>query len=481
MLALFSLIAGLTVGCGTKGGAPATASVPPVTQSTLRTYFAGVVSGGYGGPGNFSDSSVLATYTIDDTAKTFAQFTYAFSHTQDGPQMNYSGGFTTLARGLLNFGITYSHGTYGLSYSGNTGPFSYDPPKGGNYAIELAGQGGGLVQLQGMPFVPLVAAASCPDFKSAEIFQFVTIPGSYGSNTAPSVAIWNPDTQTAYGKVSIGTGGSTVKFSGIQQFLSSGTQVATYADLSGDPPAITSLNGVCSPTFYGNTISAPNPLTITNPGANETISPGAIVGIGPGGFLLENNGSFAGNAANNTTGSNKNATYQPFLGAGTGAIGLPQPSSPVDVSSLTGAQYLGVVYGSGTSDAIWSSSIASFGFSTMPSACQSLPPQNGTMVYGGDFPGNNPADPAVQANGGYGNCDFAVDLGSQDSSNNGLFPQATVWVGSGFAGNTTGRTYSFPAVAIAGQMNEKFAVFLIGVDKTGSPNQAWGLYLLQSN
>jgi hypothetical protein len=56
-----------------------------------------------------------------------------------------------------------------------------------------------------------------------------------------------------------------------------------------------------------------------------------------------------------------------------------------------------------------------------------------------------------------------------------------VYVGSGFGTNTTGKTYSFPAVAIAGQLNGKYAIFLIGVDSTGSPHQAWGIYLLQSN
>jgi hypothetical protein len=103
------------------------------------------------------------------------------------------------------------------------------------------------------------------------------------------------------------------------------------------------------------------------------------------------------------------------------------------------------------------------------------------MLYGGDFTGNNPAASTVQSGGGFGNCDFAIDLGAQDASTNGLYPAATVYVGSGFAANTTGKSYSFPAVAIAGQLNGKFAIFLIGEDTVGSPNQAWGIYLLQSN
>jgi hypothetical protein len=96
-----------------------------------------------------------------------------------------------------------------------------------------------------------------------------------------------------------------------------------------------------------------------------------------------------------------------------------------------------------------------------------------TLIYGGDFPGDDPSS----APDGYGNCDFAIDLGTQSSSNNGLFPNATVWVGSGYAGNTAGVTYSFPAVVIAGQIGAKYALFVLGVDSS----QPWAIDLMQSN
>lgn len=43
--------------------------------------------------------------------------------------------------------------------------------------------------------------------------------------------------------------------------------------------------------------------------------------------------------------------------------------------------------------------------------------------------------------------------------------------------NSSKAAYSFPAVAIAGQLDGKYAIFLIGVDSS----QPWGIYLLQSN
>ena len=86
----------------------------------------------------------------------------------------------------------------------------------------------------------------------------------------------------------------------------------------------------------------------------------------------------------------------------------------------------------------------------------------------------------MQANGGFplaGYCDLAIDLGTQAS--NGLYLGAKVLIGSKFSANpTVGKsTYSFPAVAIAGQLSGKYAVFLIGYDSS----QPWAIYLMQSN
>jgi hypothetical protein len=76
----------------------------------------------------------------------------------------------------------------------------------------------------------------------------------------------------------------------------------------------------------------------------------------------------------------------------------------------------------------------------------------------------------------------------QDTKTNGLYPSATVWIGESFPGNTTGQNYSFAAVAIAGQLQGKNAIFVIGLDNVGlktvsqgRQNQDWGIYLLQSN
>jgi hypothetical protein len=427
-------------------------NIPTSTASGPQVYMSPVIAGIPAGIP--SATANLATYSIDDAAETFSQDTYVFTATQSGAQVNYSGVFVKppLQRGLIGLDLTYAYGP--------------NPVGGvGGWAFELPGQSGGLLQLMGQPFVPLVPAVTCPSMSSAQTFLFVTLPAALQTTGNVQALAWDPQIETAFGSTDISASGTTVTLSNIQQYTLPSVGTAE-APANPSPPSVT---GICSSTYYGNTVGIPAQLTISNPGNGEKVPAQATFGIGPSGLLVENNGSYASSSP----------VYQNALGAGTGAIGLPKPSSSVDTSALVGAQYLGFFYGSGNSNTNWSSEAASFGFSSQPASCTSLAPQTSTILYGGDFPGNDPSAAAVQASGGYGNCDFAIDLGAQSTATNGLYPSATVYVGSGFGKNIT--TYSFPAVAIAGQLNGKYAVFLIGVDTVGSPNQAWGIYLLQSN
>ncbi len=59
------------------------------------------------------------------------------------------------------------------------------------------------------------------------------------------------------------------------------------------------------------------------------------------------------------------------------------------------------------------------------------------MIYGGDFTND---DPTTGTNG-FGNCDLAIDLQTQSTASNGLFPNATVWMGGSYAGHTIGQNY----------------------------------------
>lgn len=434
-------------GCGTDYS-PKTSS----TSETSKTYLAPWVAGSNN---NGTPLYELQRYVIDSSAATVTQIDGAGV----GHILNY-GTFSTTSRGLMNIEITTNY-----SYNSTTGLYdaqTYNPAQTGNWAIELADASGGLVQLKGQPASPLVNATNCPSYTSAQTFQFVTIPAPLGLSTV----LYNWGKQDiAYGSVDIGTSGNTVNFANIKQY--------TLPSVGGTPTytASSSETGDCSTSSYGYVTSVPGSATVTDPGTtSQTEDHVALVGIGASGLLVENNDNAAGESASAPY-------YNPVLGAGTGAVGLPKPSSTLDTSSLAGAQYLGFMYGAGyggtVSSSGWTSTATSFGFSSAPSSCSSLVTKTSTMIYGGDFPNNDPST----STDGYGNCNLAIDLGTQDASNNGLYPNATVWVGGGFTANSSKTTYSFPAVAIAGKLGTKYAIFLIGLDST----QPWGIYLLQSN
>jgi hypothetical protein len=96
-------------------------------------------------------------------------------------------------------------------------------------------------------------------------------------------------------------------------------------------------------------------------------------------------------------------------------------------------------------------------------------------IYGGDFP----QDVSSSSSNGFGQCDLVVYLGSQSPSQNGLYTNVNVVLGSTYLGNSMHNDYSFTAVAIAGQLGTKSAIFVLGVDPIS--NQAWSIYLFQSN
>jgi len=441
-------------------------ATPVTTQAdTTQTYFGPATNGLYS-QGRFAiDHSTNSACPIDATTQlpncTFVQYKYSPSYGYEEYVYN-SGYFTPLTNGILSIGVTYGSGTLvGGTLS------TYNASAANSWAVELPGQAG-LVGLSGQTVIPIAPNQTCPSLTTAQSFQFVTLPTAGDS------------TGTAYGSVSIASSGSTLNFSNISQYTVGGSNTPTNAATS------SSMQGACGPTIYGQTISIPDTVTITGSSA----SPAATIAIAPSGFLVEDNGK------------NSSGLYQTALGAGVGAIGLPVLTSALPTSTLIGTHYVGFIYstGSGPLDPMKpnhiavspSSLVASFGYPNQ-TACSTaqtgLPTQTGTIIYGGEFSNNNPYANAV------GNCDFAVDLGAQSTTTNGLYPNATVWVGTAFPRTASGTGYSpqsnnpdsFSAVAIAGQIQGKYAILLIGYDPTSLKNvstgatQDWGIYLLQSN
>jgi hypothetical protein len=450
----------VVVGCNSL---PKTSNIDP-SSPNAQIYLAG-------GVGN------LKTYTIDHTANTFVVTSYSFTGgANTGGTVNYSGTIGAgnlppkLANGIYDLNITYYQGqTLGA------------PPLTGNWLIEMPGEAA-LTALETTnstgtvtSFAPLAPTNSCPSYSSSQAFQFVTIPEKLSTKPAVTAGGWNPKLETAYGSVSVTTNGNNVQFANISQFILPSANGGTTQALI-NPAGSSTATGACSATFYGQAISYPPSSTVTNPGGSppnpQSNPPSATIAISPSGFLLEDAGSPSGALGGAVP------PYQNLLGAAYGAIGLPKPASALATSDVVAAQYQGILYGaaSGSSGAINGSGfrlIGSFGYSDLTAAAcaADLPAPSGTIIYGGEFASNNPSANA------FGNCDLAIDLGTQDASNNGLYSSATVYVSANFPNNRQGSPYSFGAVAIAGQIKGKYAIFLIGADTT----QPWGIYLLQSN
>jgi hypothetical protein len=433
------------IGCSSNNSP----SIGTTKPQTLQNYFAPT-----------SSAQPWLTNTIDDVNHMYSQIQYGDNGTYS--KVLTAGNFTVNQRGLRILGFTTQYAT-GVSQPVAT----YDPPVSGGFALELAGQAGGLIQPmqtpqssapQVVPVKPMVAAINCPNLSAAQTYLFITMLG-YGG--------WNAATDTAYGTVDISTDGTAVNFNNIAQFT------LPSAGGSGIPtqPSSATKSGICNSTSFGQLIAVPGQVVTTDPGGvNQSRPPQAQIGIGPDQLLVEDNGSAT---ALNPVGAPPLASYENVLGAGNGAVGLPRSSSPVDTGSVVDSQYLGFIYAAGDSSNLGSSHVASFGFPATPSACSSVAASTSTLIYGGDFKNDNPSS----SSDGFGNCDFAVDLGPQDFASNGLYRNATVWVGASYTGNTTGVGYWFSAVAIAGQLSGKYAMFLLGKDA----NQPWEIYLIQSN
>ncbi|MEI9979969.1 MAG: hypothetical protein WDN23_13410 [Edaphobacter sp.] len=214
LLGPFALCAGLVAGCGDSHN-----STPPAPAQGPQTYFAPYVAG----VTNLNNGSSVAllgpkSYGIDDTADKFSESTFLLQlPQQQGPQLINVGVTSSAKRGLLSLGIATNY----VVTAGTYVPTSYEPPKTGSFALELAGQAGGLVQLIGQPAEPLVAATQCPILKSAQTYQFLTIPApridsSASTGTKPAFT-WDPKLETAYGSVDITSDGTNVTFANIHQ------------------------------------------------------------------------------------------------------------------------------------------------------------------------------------------------------------------------------------------------------------------------
>lgn len=405
----------LSAACGGKSNLNLTPSgLPPVSQaSELNSYV-----GTQGTDPNTGDSGAVWQVTINHTTNSFSASDYASQLVTANGLFAFDGGFLSFSQ--TNPSPAFQADGFTIEIPGRVAFFrpgfnSFDSTQG------IATSASSPVAL-----VP----GNCLDLFNVT-FQFVTLPTSK----------WAAGTDMAYGSVQINSvqttgSGNTWNFSNLTQFTLAKTQTQSGATLS---------NGICAHSAIGTVVSIPPSSTTGN---------AVTVAVGPSGFLIMNNGP-------NTS----------------GAVGLIQPSGALNTSSILGANYLGFISEPAIpiplSGVPTANQVAFFGCAN--SACTA----SSTSLIGGAFPNDDPTQPA--------NTNITIELGTQNATNYGFFDSATVTIpdpvsactAPGAAGQDSNGnpTCALPAAAVAGNTENKFAIFLIAQDVVNQSPMA--IYLFQ--
>ena len=473
------VVLGLCVGVLGSGGCGQTAT--PVTSAAngqVDTYF--------GTPFNVTASDYGKSSSTFDHAKNqigVSGFRSSQAAQQPTPIMN--GTFARADTGFLDITENFANTGSGVLVAEN-------PPCTGAWAVEIPGAGvlANLLSLHSAcsgiseSAAPAAMAdnAACPNFSTQTPFLYVTVPQtSRIGDTAD------------YGEVNITVQGSAVTFDA-KPFL-----VGPVAQ------AVSTVTGGCSNSNLGALTAYP----LNSFGLPSNLD---LIGIGASGFLVS---SF----------SNASAAGTGAFGGGTGVIGVAESSKPVDVSAVVGAKYNGFFFAPLNTAPLNIASqsfditdlASSFGNHAATSlACSalqsSLMANNGqgamtvpvlpsaNTLYGGEFLTITSAGAVNDPSGTSGseNCDVAIDLGTQDSATNGLFPKATVFIGSTYPPFSSSNPWtcsqtgaicavSFPATAVVGQLQGQYVIFVVAsaasspaaqLPDNSSP-QPVGIYLFQ--
>jgi hypothetical protein len=440
------------------------------TASPVTTPATGKVNTYYGGPFLVTINPVgHSSASFDHSANQIgvsAIITNPSNPSAVVPTQVLSGTFTAANTGFLAVSEDFA--------TTNSGYAPQNPPLTGAWAVEIPGAGAlaNLLSVNTTNTPATVSAAPsamadntvCPDFVPQNSFLYVNVPNP---STLSSVDTSN------YGMVGIITQGSAVTFSATPYLV---------GPLSGTTSTVT---GGCSVSTLGAVTSYP----LNSFGQSSNVE---LISIGKSGLLVS---SFNASGSGSTVGA---------FGGGNGVIGVQEPSSPVDVSSVVNVKYNGFMYAprngvSGTYDhTVLASAFGNHaGDSPACSVLQASILANhgqgaGTVasipftdtIYGGEFLTVGSSSSVNDPSGALGseNCDVAITLGIQDSNNAGLFPNATIFIGSNYPpfsasnpwncfGTTSVCAVSFPAAAVVGLVQGQYVIFVIASANSNPPAQ----------
>jgi hypothetical protein len=468
MLALIGMATPLSLGgCGQ-------------TAKTVTSSSATQVYSYFGSPFNVPGSSLpVSSSTFDHAANQIGVSSFVTTpNNAQVPSAIINGTLETAGTGFLKITENFAT-TSGVIAAQN-------PPLTGAWAVEIPGAGAlaNLLTVSniGVRAAPVAMAenAVCPNFPDLAYFLYVTVPND------------NPTNDTAnYGGVTLSSQGSEITFR-TQPYLIGVPQQPGF-----------NVTGGCSNTNLGALTAYP----LNSFGSPSNLE---LISIGASGLLVSsyNRGG---------TGSSLGA-----FGGGTGVLGVAQPHGLVDVNAVVSAHYNGFLYAPQnrvpeTYDITMLAS-AFGGHSATSPACSALQsslaanngPGTGTIpalpsansLYGGEFLTTTSSSAVNDPTGADGseNCDVVVDLGQPSSVSNGIFPNATVFIGSTFPPYSASNPWtcggpcavSFPAAAVVGSVQGRYVIFVTSSASTspparlpdnsgGQPAQPVGIYLFQKS
>jgi len=474
---LSTVLLGLSLAVLGSGGCTQTAK--PVTspaEGSVYSYF--------GGPFNVAGSDLpRSNSTFDHSASQIVVSAFVNTQTAQVPTAIIQGTFASADTGFLSISENFATTSSGVIAAQN-------PPLTGAWAVEIPGAGAlanllsvnsanaGQLSVSAAP-AAMAQNTACPNVSNPVPFLYVTVPNA------------TRVTDTAdYGAAMISSQGSAVTFKTQPYLIGPVEQTAS------------TVTGGCSNTTLGALTAYPL-NSFATPSNLELISIGAS-GLLVSSFSSANSGSLGA------------------FGGGAGVIGVGAPSGPLDVSAVVGSQYNGFFFAplnnvpetydiTVLASAYGDYNATSPACSTLESSLVANNGQGGSVpvlpsansLYGGEFLTNTGTGAVNDPSGASGseNCDVVIDLGTQDSANSGLFPNATVFIGSNYPPFSSANPWicsdtgsacavSFPAAAIVGTVQGRYVIFLVASPTStpsaqlpnnfGSPApQPVGIYLFQ--
>lgn len=406
----------------------------------------------------------LGTQSVDGSSNsthTALNFGYGggWSVNQDDTNNDFSyenTGHETSGYGNLGVVLPYAIPVVGMSTG--TGFLSLTPATSGStagsagYAVELPGEGELLrpsiatatanqqnIVHPSTPMVaPVVSAASatCPNLSGNVTYQFIAMGSQIQVDLIEHVV---------YGSVQIGGTGTVFTFSNLNMYGFDGKSLSPAAFPAGN----------CGTTQGGYVISsvALEDYTFITPGQpsvqlanNFTLS----TALSPSGLFVMDQGQGSPDLIS-TGGSGGIAV--PGATSLLGLVGVQQPASALNTGSMVAAKYAGFQY-----DPL---NVSLGRAASIPVSFGQVAGSGTTMIGGGYANDDVTQTPATN---------ITLNLGQQDSANNGLYKNVNVTVPDIFGGcidqtfggkDANGNpTCNFPGVAVAGSVGGKFVIFV---------------------